>query len=89
MARFRAAVRKSLLLKKALGEVASESMYTWLRLLSLWSSDQRRSAKRLHAGNWSWKQSRCRTAPPMRYFASSLSFIVISLATELHRENTS
>jgi hypothetical protein len=89
MARFRAAVRKSLLLKKALGEVASESMYTSLRLLSLWSSDQGRSAKRLHAKNWSWQQLRRRTAPPMRYFASSLSFIVISLATRLHRENSS
>lgn len=124
MARFRAAVRKSLLLKEALGEVASNgviqgnyppvigqfrsrccifgtarrccwtregvrSMYTSLRLLSLWSSDQRRSAKRLHVGNWSWKQLRCRTAPPMRYFASSLRFIVISLAIRLHRENSS
>jgi hypothetical protein len=83
MARFRAAVRKSLLIKEALREVAA------LRLLSLWSSDQPRSAKRLHAGNWSWKQLRRRTTPPMRYVASSLSFIVISLATRLHRENSS
>ena len=64
-------------------------MYTSLRLLSLWSSDQRRSAKRLHARNWSCKQLRRRTAPPTRYFASSLGFIVISLATGLHRENSS
>jgi hypothetical protein len=84
MARFRAAVRKSLLLKEALEEVASNGV-----IQSLWSSDQRRSAKRLHARSWSCKQLRRRTAPPTRYFASSLSFIVISLATRLHGENSS
>jgi hypothetical protein len=71
------------------GSSPGNGMHTSLRLLSLWSSDQRRSAKRLHAEIGVANSYGAGPPPPMRYFASSLGFRVISLATRLHRENSS